>query len=184
MSPAGSLAEARSTVSAELARLDGGALTQALSRTAGTGVSLRIALDPSERGTRLQGRALLQAFQALSPGAQSKLELRWALGAGSPLRRLLIDDGRLLRWGPGQVAVRDDAGTAAFKHRFESRWAQALTALPETLILEDDLKSLPDPRDKEPRISRRKDPSTGSGQAPSAGSGQAQDNAQDNEGKP
>jgi hypothetical protein len=151
------VAGARRSVSAELALLDGGALTQALSQAAHTGLSVRLLLDPRERATRLQGRALNEAFRSLSPGVQSTLDLRWASGAGRPQRRILIDDEELLRWGQGQVPQRDDAGAAAFEHRFESRWAQALTGLAEAQALEDDLRSLPDPREKEPRIARRKD---------------------------
>jgi len=151
------VAGARHSVSAELALLDGGALTQSLSQAARSGLSVRLILDPSQRGTRLQGRSLNEAFQPLSPGTRTSLDLRWASGAGRPERRVLVDDGQLLRWVPGQVPQRDDAGAAAFKHRFESRWAQALTGLAEAQALEDDLRSLPDPRDKEPRIVRRKD---------------------------
>jgi hypothetical protein len=171
ISAAAFVAGAQASLCAELARLDGGDLTQALSQAAGTHGQLRIILDLSEQTTRLQGRALSLAFQASSPTVQAALELRWTSGAGRPQRRILADETRLLLWTQGQAPLRDDQGAAAFRQGFESRWARALTVLPEAQALEDDLKALPDPRDKDPHIARRKNAA-----GPSAGSGQAQDN--------
>ena len=143
------VAAAVSNISAELAVLDGGPLTQALVQASTRNLRLRLVLDPTERLTRMQGRALAQS-------ATASLELRWARGAGRSQRRILADDKKLLRWTLAQEPLRDDLGAKVFKHRFEIRWAQALTSLPQTQILDDDLKALPDPRDHDPRIVRRK----------------------------
>jgi hypothetical protein len=148
-------ATAKLSLCAELSVLDGGPLSQALAQAASRGLRLRIVLDPADRGTREQGRALQRAFEALSPSATVAPELRWRRGAGRLRRRLLADGVRLLRWAQGQEPQRDDADAAAFEQRFEQRWLLGAKALPEGQALEDDLKALPDPRESDPRIIRR-----------------------------
>lgn len=148
--------QAKVSVCAELALLDGGPLTQALSQALKKGVSLRLVLDPTERSARDQGRAL-QASAAASTATAQGLQLRWLKGAGRSERRLLADGTGLLRWKAGQAPLRDDKGATAFVHRFEHRWPLGSESLPEGLTLEDDLKALPDPREQAPRISRRRE---------------------------
>lgn len=155
-SAAGFVAQAKVSVCAELAILDGGPLTQALAAALGRGVALRVVLDPGDRGTRDQGRKLQASAQAGSPTAKPLL-LRWLKGAGRGQRRLLVDGALLLRWQAGQEAALDTQGVTAFAHRFEKRWPLASDSLPEGLTLEDDLKALPDPREQDPRISRRRE---------------------------
>lgn len=150
------VSQAKLSVCAEIAILDGGPLTQALAATVARGVPLSLVLDPSDRGTRDQGRKLLATAQAASPTAQP-LQLRWFKGAGRSQRRVLVDGKKLLRWQAGQDPQADDAGAAAFAHRFEKRWPLASDGLPEGLTLEDDLRALPDPREQDPRISRRRE---------------------------
>jgi hypothetical protein len=154
-------ASAKNSLDAELALLDGGPLTQSLSQTAKRGVALRVILDPAERSSREEGRALQAAFQPLSPGTRGPLELRWRPFSGRPERRLLADAQRLARWEAGGSLRRDDPQAAGYGRLFEGRWAQALSSLPEALNLEDQLKALPDPRDKDPHLSRRKDAASG-----------------------
>jgi hypothetical protein len=148
---------AKLSLCGELSVLDGGPLSQALVQAAQRGVHLRLILDSSDRGTRLQGRALQRLAVAMSPTAASAVELRWRHGAGRSQRRLQADDARLLRWTLGEEPRRDDAGAAAFRRGFEKRWPLAVASLPEAQALDDDLKALPDPRESDPRIVRRRD---------------------------
>ena len=153
------IAAAKLTVCAELGVLDGGPLSQALSQAAAKGVHLRLLLDPTERSTRLEGRALALPPQGLSPSAAVTVELRWAPSAGARQRDLLRDASALMRWTPGQAPWQDDKAAAAYGQDFERRWSRAAAALPEAQALEDDLKALPDPRVNDPRIIRRRDAS-------------------------
>ncbi len=152
------VAATKLSLCAELAVLDGGPLTRSLTQALERGVILRLVLDPTERGVRDQGRALLAAARSNSATAQA-LQLRWLKGAGRAERRLLGDGQQLLRWKAGQEPRRDDGAVATFLHRFEHRWPEASTELPEGLTLDDDLKALPDPREQDPRISRRREAS-------------------------
>ena len=147
---------AKLSVCAELKVLDGGPLSQALSAAAARGVHLRLILDPAQRSTRSQGRALVAAFQGLSPAA-AVLQCRWLAGAGRFQRRVLGDQAHLLRWRRGQAPQQNDALALAEAGRFERRWAQASPSLPELQTLDDDLKALPDPRENDPRIVRRRE---------------------------
>jgi hypothetical protein len=149
---------ARVSVCAELKVLDGGPLSHALGSAAARGVRLRLILDPAERSTRVQGRALLAGFQSVSLSA-SPLQLRWLRGAGSGQRRVLADQSRLLRWRVGQTPQRLDAQAVSEAGRFERRWALAMPVLPELQTLDDDLKALPDPRENDPRIVQRREAS-------------------------
>ena len=149
---------ARVSVCAELKVLDGGPLSHALGSAVARGVRLRLILDPAERSTRVQGRALLAGFQAVSPPA-SPLQLRWLKGAGAFQRRVLADQSRLLRWRVGQTPQRLDAQAGSEAGRFERRWALASADLSEMQTLDDDLKALPDPRENDPRIVQRREAS-------------------------
>jgi hypothetical protein len=149
---------AQVSICAELKVLDGGPLSHALASAPARGVRLRLILDPAERSTRFQGRALLAGFQSLSPSVGA-LQLRWLRGAGRGQRRVLADQSRLLRWRVGQTPQRLDTQAASEAGRFERRWALASPVLSELQTLDDDLKALPDPRENDPRIVRRREAS-------------------------
>lgn len=133
---------------ADLSLLDGGSLTQALRSLALQGVPLRAILDPTLSDTRREGSAL----GALTPTAQ----VRWLVGAGKPLRRLIGREKQLL-WRPGADPSRADGAREAALQRFEAAWTAAAAGLPEALSLEDELQKLPDPSEAQPRIIRRRE---------------------------
>jgi hypothetical protein len=151
-SPEAFIAAAVARLDAELGLLDGGSLTGALKDQAASGRPLRLLLDPGNPETRREGSALA----ALSPSVQ----VRWMESAGRPHRRLLVDGARQMLWRPGGDATRADAAVEVALQRFEAAWAAAMTSLPSHLRLEDQLQSLPDPREQTPHIIRRKDSAT------------------------
>lgn len=134
---------------AVLSLLDGGALTQALRKLARSGAPLRLILDPAHAESRREGAALA----ALTPSAQ----LRWAEGAGQPLRRLIGRQGSQLVWRAGKAPSRADGAHGLAQGRFEAAWQAATAELPAGLRLEDELKRLPDPSEDQPHFIRRRE---------------------------
>lgn len=141
---------------AELRLLDGGNLTKALRDLALGGAPLRVLLDPSLESSRREGARLA----ALGPTVQ----VRWLEGSGTPVRRLLSADGHLA-WRPGRPPGRSDATLPLARERFARAWERALRAPPEGLLLEDELKGLPDPSEGTPRIIRRREAGAREGKA-------------------
>lgn len=141
----------RLRVDAELGALDGGPLSKALLRAAHAGRRLRILLDPERPDSRAIGGSLAD----LSPST----EVRWCRSGEIDRRWMDLDGLKQLAWYSGENPKALSASAAATAERFEDDWSAGRTRLPEALRLNDQLQSLPDPREKTPHYTPRQPPS-------------------------
>lgn len=153
LSTSGVLAVARAldashgSVDAELGSLDGGPLSKALLRAARLGRRMRLLVDPYRAESRAVGGSLA--------GVSPTCELRWCSNWRIVRRWMNIDGLRQWTWYSGDYPRTLSPTSRAAMKRFEDDWTSGRNRPPEVLRLNDQLQSLPDPREKAPHYVRR-----------------------------
>lgn len=133
------------SVQAQLGVLDGGPLTMALRRAAHAHRRLSLVLDPYDPSSRAEGLHL----EALSP----RVHVRWRSGLGAQKR--FMDVVGLGAWSWPAQGSPTPLPTNSASERFSSAWRHARRVPPRELLLREQLRALPDPREEDPHYVRR-----------------------------